>query len=315
MEKISITEGKFITGGLNFAIDIKDVSVHITRKPYMQKLRAVSSKFFVFWDNEAKRGWLIKGTSALLHLLRASLKYYEADAFREALLSKSDDILEPSAESTEDYSITVLRDERNMKLPIYPDKNEVGIHEERRLISDNLRAPRRSKKYYRVENQIEELYEVMEKLIDHQINITGQAGVKMKASVRRRIEGWDFKDLASDKNPIYPHVATLYAVGKGWIDFVRSIQAVILFGTGYGQLIKESGNRNCPQWTEVPKGKFYLAACVSDLQQIMEMDGDSSQNLMRLCNGISWYTPGTAFNPCQCTTSQEKGHSNFIQTL
>ena len=48
----------------------------------------------------------------------------------------------------------------------------------------------------------------------------------MKVHARRRLEGWDFKDLASGEDPIYPHVTTLHALGKGWVDFLRSIQAI-----------------------------------------------------------------------------------------
>ena len=130
LEKVTIGVGKFLTAGFNFGIGIKDVPVHISCKPYIQKLRWVSSKFFVFWDEEEKRGWLVNGIHALLHLVRASLKHYEADAFKEALLSKSDDLLEPSAESQEAYAISILRNEHNMKLPIYAEKDEAQASED-----------------------------------------------------------------------------------------------------------------------------------------------------------------------------------------
>ena len=66
----------------------------------------------------------MRGTSALLHLLRASLKHYEMDAFSASLLSKFNDIVEPSTGSLGDYAIDVLLDERNMKLRIYPEKTK-----------------------------------------------------------------------------------------------------------------------------------------------------------------------------------------------
>ena len=137
----------------------------------------------------------------------------------------------------------------------------------------------------------------------------------MKARVRRRLEGWDFKDLASDKDPISPRVASLHALGKGWVDFVRSIQAVTLFGKGFGQIITSSSHIGCPHWSEVPKGKFYLAACLSDLLQIMEIDGDCTTNPMKICNGISWYAPSSTFGACRCAKTQSGDHSDFAQIL
>jgi hypothetical protein len=137
----------------------------------------------------------------------------------------------------------------------------------------------------------------------------------MKLRVRRRLEGWDFKDLASDKDPISPRVATLHALGKGWVEFIRSIQAVTLFGKGFGQIIESSSNIACPHWSEVPKDKFYLAACLSDLRQIMETDGDCIANQMMICHGISWYTPSAAFGVCRCANIHGGGHSGFAQIL
>ncbi len=315
LEKVSINGGKYITAGLNFAVGIKDVPVHLSSKCYVQKLRWISSKSIVLWDVAEKRGWLVKGTSALLHLLRASLKHYETDEFSSSLLSKFNDILEPSTGSQGDYSIKILLDERNMKLPIYPEKNEVQLEDDESIIQDPCRAPKTKRKYYRVEDRVEELYETLEKLIDHQINATGQAGMKMKAHARRRLEGWDFEDLASDKDPIYPRVTTLHALGKGWVDFVRSIQAVTLFGSGFGDIIRPSTDVACPYWRQVPKHRFYLAACVIDLLRIMETHGDHAGNPMKICKGMLWYTSNAAFDACQCVESHDSRHSDFVQTL
>ena len=305
LDKVSITGGKFLSTGANFNLGIKDTPVHISRKNYMQKLRWVSSKYIVLWDEEDKRGWLVKGTSALLYLVRASLRHYQNDDFREAFLSTFDDISEPPENSQEDYAISILRRECNMKLPIFADKDEIAPDEE----------DKRTKRFYRVEDRVDELYEILEKLIDHQINAAGQAGVKMKAHVRRHLVGWDFKDIASDRDPIYPHVATLHALGKGWVDFVRSIQAVTLLGRGFGRVIRSSGDPTCLDWAEVPKDRYYLAACVSDLRRIMEMDGDCEANPVRICNGISWFSPSAPFDACRCTRVHSRGHSDYTQML
>jgi hypothetical protein len=313
LEKVSISAGKFVTAGFNFGIGIRDVPVHVSRKPYVQKLRWVASKFFVFWDTEEKRGWLVNGTSALLHLLRASLEHYQTDSFNIALLSKPSDISEP-LESHGDYAIRVLLNELNRELPIYVEKDEQQTEDDP-SVGNVPRAAKRKKTYYKLENRVEELYEILEKIIEHQIDVCGQAGLKMKVNARKRLEGWDFKDLASDRDPFYPRSATLHAYGKGWVDFIRSTQAVTLFGKGFGELIGSSNNIHCSRWTEVPKHRYYLAALVSDLRQIMEMDGNERANPMQLCNGISWFSSSAAFDVCQCLNTHGGVHSDFVQTL
>ena len=316
LEKVSINAGKYITAGVNFALGIKDVPLHLPCKAYVQKLRWVASKSVVLWDVTEERGWLVRGTSALLHLLRASLKHYETDAFSKHLLSKFSDILEPPTGSPENYAIDILIDDHNRMLPIYPEKNEVQLEDDESTTpQDPCRAPKTKRKYYRVEDRVEELYETLERLIDHQIKATGQAGIKMKAHARRRLEGWDFKDLASGEDPIYPHVTTLHALGKGWVDFVRSIQAITLFGSGFGDIIRLSTDIACCYWRQVPRNRFYLAACVHDLQRIMETHGDPAGSPMKVCDDILWYNSSAAFGACECVGSHNSKHSDFVQTL
>lgn len=201
-----------------------------------------------------------------------------------------------------------------MKLPIYADKDDVETDKE----DGNNPYPRpfmRKKRFYRLEDRVEKLYEVLEKLIDHQVDKAGQAGVKLKAHARRHLEGWNFKDIASDKDPIYARGETLHATGKGWVDFIRSIQAVTLFGNGFGNLFQPLEKIECSHWDKVPEGKFYLAACVSDLQQIMEMEGDDTATPMRICHGILWFSPGASFDACQCAKTQSRSHSDPVQVL
>ena len=202
-----------------------------------------------------------------------------------------------------------------MKLPIYADKDDVEPDKDDEHNLDLPSPLKRKRRFYRLEDRVEELYEVLEKLIDHQIEKAGQAGLRIKAHARRRLEGWDFKDLASDKDPIYPRAETLHAIGKGWVDFIRSIQAVTLFGKGFGEIIQPLNGIECPRWKQVPTGKFYLAAGVSDLQQIMDMEGDATATPMRICHGISWFSPVPPFNACPCAKTQSRSHSDPVQLI
>jgi hypothetical protein len=258
------------------------------------KLKWISKKFVVLWDEEDKRGWLVNGTTALLHLLRASLEHNRTDKFKSAFLFKSEEMKEASIQYTADSAIDVLLNPKNMKLEIYPEKGEM---------------------YLRLEDQVEHFYNILEKIIDHQADIAGQGGVKLKFRVRKHLEGWDFKDLATDQDPFYPRVATLPTIGKGWVDFTRAIHAITLFGRGFGEIMQPADtSKSCTRWAKLPTGMYYLAACVSDLVEIMDMYGNQNEDPMKLSDNTIWHNLGKVFEPCQCTKIPGK-HSDLVQVL
>ncbi|KAF5623614.1 nucleoside phosphorylase [Fusarium sp. NRRL 25303] len=64
-----ITLGPMITGGHSFELGIKDTLVHVARNGYIPRLKRISPKFVLLWDEADKRGWLTNGTSALSHIM------------------------------------------------------------------------------------------------------------------------------------------------------------------------------------------------------------------------------------------------------
>jgi len=121
-----------------------------------------------------------------------------------------------------DSAIDVLLNPTNKELKIYLEKKD----------------------HLRLKDRIEHLYNILEKIIDHQVGVAGQSGVNLRLKARRHLKGWDFKDLATDRDPFYPHVATLQAIGKGWIDFTRAIYAITLFGRGFSEIVQPADTSN-----------------------------------------------------------------------
>ena len=294
LEKITISGGQFITGGASFCLGNRDTPVHISRNGYVPKLKWISKKFVVLWDEEDKRGWLVNGTSALLHLLRASLEHDSSDKFNSEFLFRPEQMQEPSEPHVHDSAIKVLLSPINKKLKIYPEKED----------------------FLRLEDRVEHFYNILEKIIDHQINAAGQHGVRLKLTPRKQLEGWDFKDLATDRDPFYPCMTTLPTVSKGWVDLTRSIHAIVLFGRGFGEIIRPANtSSSCDRWAKLPTGGYYLAASISDLKEIMDMYGNQNANPMNITNSIIWHIPDKTFEPCQCISKKRRGHSDLVQVL
>lgn len=118
--------------------------------------------------------------------------------------------------------------------------------------------------------------------------------------MRKHLDGWDFAELATDHDP-YPRVATLQALGYGWVDFIHSIEAVTLLGCGFGNIIQPMKfDGMCPNWRSLPTKKYYLGTSVFDLKNIMKKFGDMSMNSVRICHDLLWHCPGDIIAPCWC---------------
>ncbi|KIW70077.1 hypothetical protein PV04_02385 [Phialophora macrospora] len=200
---------------------------------------------------------IVNDTSALLHLLRAFFEHSSSDKFKSTFLFKREDLREACEPGTADSAIEVLLNPINKALKTYPKKDD----------------------FLRFEDQVEKLYDALNKMIDHQIGLAGRHGIEtlsIPASLPYRLSA------------------------KGWVDFTRTIHAITLFGRGFGDLIRPaSPGELCSYWARLPRQKYYLGACVSDLEEIMELDGDAHSNLIKLCDDIFWQNPDITFETCQ----------------
>ena len=294
--------GMYISAGAEFALGKRDKPVRMTTKGYVPLLQAISQKYVLFWDDADKRGWLTNGLSALLHIFRGSLEHDRTSKFSSALQMNPGDIQEPSGAYSPASAVDILTNEQNKSLPLFSDRDGT---------------------FYRLQDRVENLCNIMEKLFDQQEDVDKPAGVRLSFRPRANLEGWDFKDIVAAKNPLFPRAATLGTTGKGWVDFTRELRVVTIMGRGFGELIEprpQPGSKaSCPRWARLPTNRFYLAVHAADLQDIMDSEGDSAARPRRLCQNIFWYSSGRPLQLCPCTSSPPvspmEGHHDPVQAL
>lgn len=288
LDRISLSGGKIISAGASIAVGVKDLPAHLTIKGYIPKLKSIDKKYVVFWDEADKRGWLVNGTRALLHLVRASLHHSSQDKFSSVFLWKQSDMKEPGS------VVDVLVNEANRELKLYADKPTVSDEGEVKREADSEKestAKKRKWEYYTFQDLVEQHYHYLDQIIDYQVRAEARAGAELKANLRTRLEGWDFLELATDSSiQIFPRVATLQALGWGWVDFIHSIGAVTLFGSHFGELMRPGVFKGmCPKWKTLPKDKYYLAVSGADLDKI---SFDSGR--------LVWHSPTEPIASCRC---------------
>jgi hypothetical protein len=311
-EKISFSAGHIVTVGCQFAIGTKDSHVRITRTSYYTKLNWISKKYVTLWDVDEKRGWLINGTAALLHLLRASLHSYRTGDMQSVFLLNEGHPRDSSNPLTLGSPMDVLLDQSNLKLELFPRDGQQ---------EPNQSPPTGTKvggSQDSVKHRVEALYETLEKLID--LNASREDTYKelnAKLRVQDLLEGWDFADVATDMDPFILKRTTIPAQMKSWVDFTRSIPAITLFGRGFGDIIRASpagtessanpATRSCMEWQSVPKNRHLLCVSVADLCKILARTGDDSTSPITLGDGIIWHNPheGNLFQKaCLCSSGQ-----------
>lgn len=291
-----VVEGKLILSGPEFFIGAKDTPEHVARKGNIRRLKWMSTKFVLLWDERDKRGWLINGTTALLHIVRAFLSHAKEDNFKSAFQFNDEDLQEAKTPFTADSAIDVLLNPVNRRLKLY-DEDE-GDDDE-----------------YLLKTQIDHFYNMLEQLIEYQTDVAGHNGSKLSNSPRKFLEGWDFEDLAKECPTVYPRVATIGDAGKGWVDFVRAIQAVTLVGRGFGDIIRPTGRNHCDSWATLPTKRYYIASCVSDLARLLKETGSHQDGHELLCDDLIYHAPASVHMPCQCRVALGRKHCEPVRTL
>ncbi|CAG9952322.1 unnamed protein product [Clonostachys rosea f. rosea IK726] len=245
-------------------------------------------------DVDDRRAWLVDGTSRLLHLVRASIEqdrnhpaYKSKWKLPGALKLEGDDGLGLSG----DHGVTtveILGNPENLNVQLYIDDVEPNAS------GQLIEVP------YRLRNKVQEVLPQLEALVDKQAEIAAQDGYWIRPSSKlltKSLAGWDFWDVAGPASPIQRRIFHLQASGRGWVDYIRSIQAVTIFGKGFGELLEPEQRNICPNWMAVPKNNDYLGSSIATLKKI-----HASTNIQPLDPGlitadIAWSSQATLFSP------------------
>ncbi|KAJ5335385.1 hypothetical protein N7452_007788 [Penicillium brevicompactum] len=267
-----------ITSREPFLVGYKDIPPHVARSGYASKLKWIVRKSAVLWDEETKRGWLLNGASALLHLVRASIVYDCTGPLSSECHFRWETLDEGATNPIHDpqSAIAVLLNPRNRTLLIYESDDE----------------------HVTFEDRVKHFINILEQMFDHQIHSVGPdgSGYASKSIPRAHLEGWDFRDLATEFDPLQARIATIGPKGFG-----------------FGEMLEPSGI-SCPYWASLPKDQYYLAAGMTDLRMALEYTGNFNSNPIRLSDKLVWHKPEMSFESCSCT-ELTADHIDLVQVI
>ena len=262
---------------------------------------------------EARRGWLVDGVNALLHLTRTQLS---SSPYSESKLLKIEDFNYGDPLGGASAAKNTLLDQTNRDLLLF-ETTEVCTESKASVGAVAGEQIRKITKRWTYEDLVQQTYHLLEQIEDYQVKMMSSATIGLRFTDREKLIGFGFMDIVDGQNILLPRVATLKRSGRGWVDFIRSIQAVTLLGKGFGELIRptKSSNKLCKHWNQVPMGKDYLVACTSTLAEICRKHGDLDSDPLQLASGIYWHKSDKLFESCECKREDWKVGCDRVQVL
>ncbi|KIV91960.1 hypothetical protein PV10_06446 [Exophiala mesophila] len=301
LEKASITAGKFLMLGVTIVPGQKDkASHHDLSSSYKLMIGCAARRNVILYDAQDQLGWLTDAASALLHLSRAQLSL---DILEGVELQQ---YRSPDPSFIGNACIKALLDNTNRTLEI--DRQYIGTTEERILVNGKWET--KTVVRYRTiyfEDMVKDNWKILNQIFSYSDSHTG---IELPTSIRKHIEGFDFDDIVHSAQQMFPLATPLDRQRGAWLDFARKINAITLFGTGFGDLIipAAGSNKLCDYWSLVPKSLDYLVVSVAHLERLRNAQSTSqechSENI-ELGKGIYWHRGDRLFEHCDgCTTSQ-----------
>ena len=288
-----------VTGKLSFCMGPKDGRLHFSRGgPFLKVIKCAENTPVVLYDLEDRRAWFVSALDVMLHvcLTRHRLSPYHADG-----------------ESVE----FVFADPRRHEG--YTTKDAILHNQSRKIYEGDI-----SEQDYHFKDAILDIWSQMERLLEKENAIEANPGVPLHGTMRSKLKGWEYMSLVHEKNYRQKEVHIEKSSG-GWVDLVDSIDCLVLFATGFKEIIKPAINDShlCRKWRSLPKGKDYLATNVPMLEMLYSEAGSRISREFLSTNRLQWHRGSLLFEPCkakspyhcQCDRTQQIYHDSWFETF
>ncbi|KXJ86888.1 hypothetical protein Micbo1qcDRAFT_125469, partial [Microdochium bolleyi] len=259
---------------------------------YTSNLQWLNTQRVLLWDTGDKRGWLVGGLSALLHMLRAYLHHTAEGPHWQNFLLGNNKIEDDPKGLTSNMAAWVLTSLQNRRKKLFSEENET------------------------LEDKIEHFYNVLDQLISYQDLHDATQDSSQGQRPRNLLEGWDLADFAASEDPIRPRVAMIPAVGRSWVDFVRAQRVPVLFGKGFGEIIRPSPSCTiAAPWHRVPVDQYYLTSLLHSLPKCEATADASGRGMLVFGEDAVWHGPGLRLENQSDVNSMRLGASAVVQVL
>ena len=155
-------------------------------------------------------------------------------------------------------------------------------------------------KAYYVRDAVQDVWLLLERMMERDEIISSTPGVKLKGTMRDRLYGWEFQALVEQKS-FRRKEQTLHKLNGGWTDLLNDINAVVLFANGFEEVIKPVSDPTdlCSTWKSLPQDKDYLAIGCPLLEILYNEAGSRKTRKYLTSTHLQWSRGATLFERCE----------------
>ena len=267
-----------LIGQLNFALGAKDGRLLLSQNGPLEKIVDLAEKTpVVLYDHHDRRAWLVPALEVILHVIhtRACLNLYKLDRSKTKI-SYSDETAKISNQAAR-RAVMTSKDQQ-----LYEGTSPGG-------------------KAYYVRDATLDIWSLLERMMERDAVITSAPGVAVHGTMRDKLYGWEFRALVEDKSSFRQKEQVLKKSNGGWINLVDDTDTIVLFGNGFGEVIKPvCGSLDlCSAWKVLPKGRDYLAVGCPMLETLYNEAGSRKTRSFLTSQHLQWHRGSTLFERCE----------------
>ncbi|KAF5703417.1 alcohol dehydrogenase [Fusarium mundagurra] len=145
---------------------------------------------------------------------------------------------------------------------------------------------------------------------------SGDTAVKFGVKFGQNVTGWEYMDVVNNVKVILPKSVDLKKSCGRWNDYAKDIQAIVLFGGNFGDILTPESSNLCFNYKCLPRDECYLGVRVDALQWLFDRQGSSQDQKKLSPSGLTLQGSQDLFTPCAGICSdhvvrivkQSKGH-------
>ena len=287
---------KIITAKMSFVLGAKDGPYHYSQQEPFQKTIDRAEKFpIVLYDQKDRRAWLVSALPVILHIIQVRNHN------------------KPFVVGGNNVQISPLDPSRQGNAA----REAVAKNKSLRLFD----CETNEEKEYCFRDAILDTWSVLDGLMEREAKTQATPGMAVHATWQTTLYGWELMGVVEEERHLKHKAQVLEKTAGHWYDLVKDVDAVVLFASGLGDIIRPSSESAelCRKWRSLPKGKDYLAVCVPMLETFYAKAGHRQDHQYITSTKLRWDLGSMLFEKCadiassccECDRLQQVYHNSY----
>ena len=287
---------KIISAQMSFVLGAKDGPYHYSQQEPFQKTIDRAEKFpIVLYDQKDRRAWLVSALAVILHIIQ--LRNHN-NPFVVGGNNVQISPLDPSRQGN--AAREAVAKNKSLKLFDCETNEEKG---------------------YCFRDAILDTWSVLDGLMEQEAKTQATPGMAVHTTRQTTLYGWELMGVVEEERHLKHKAQVLEKTAGRWYDLVKDVDAVVLFASGLGDIIRPRSESAelCRKWRSLPKEKDYLAVCVPMLETFYAKAGHRQDHQYLTSAKLQWHLGSMLFekcadiasNCCKCDRLQQVYHNSY----